>query len=146
MRITINERKHAALSRKTASSTRLPQVRRRHNRVTTATHDYPIGVPLAPPTHTFRATNSPLQSATPRHGQPNSSTHWHHNPHTTTINPLPHQHGAHTPPPTPNRPTLQPHSTPSGQADSAHQTENSLKLPVVGSQHTESEILPGAAG
>ena len=70
--------------------------------------------------------------------------------HTTTHTSQPPIHSptstaAHTPPPTPNRPTLQPHSSPSGQADSAHKTENSLKLPVVGSQHTESEILPGAA-
>ncbi len=147
MRITINERKHAALSRQTVklnaltSSPHAPQP---------CHHGY-APLPNWRPTRTtnthFSATNSPTPI---RHGQPNSSTHWHHNPphhnpHFTTINPFPHQHGPHTPPPTPNRPTLQPHSNPSGQADSAHQTENSLKLPVVGSQHTESEILPGAA-
>ena len=94
----------------------------------------PTSLPIHPP-----------QPATSRYGQPNSTTHTLHNPHFTTTNPFPHQHGAHTPPPTPNRPTLQPHSNPSRQADSAHQTENSLKLPVVGSQPTEPEILPGAA-
>jgi hypothetical protein len=77
--------------------------------------------PLAPqPTHTTTHTSQP-----PIHS-PTSTAHTLHQP-------------------TPNRPALQPHSNPSGQADSAHQTENSLKLPVVGSQHTESEILPGAA-
>ena len=73
---------------------------------------------------------------------------------TTTLTPQPslhnHQsspppHGAHTPPPTPNRPTLQPHSNPSGQADSALKTEYTFKLPVVRSQHVESALLPGAA-
>ena len=92
---------------------------------------------------THAGRHSALQANLP---QPTgTTTHTHHKPNFTTTNPFPHQHGAHNPPPTPNRPTLQPHSNPSGQADSAHQTENSLKLPVVGSQHTESEILPGAA-
>ena len=98
----------------------------------------------------FPRCNSPLQPATQHYGQPNSSTHWHHNPHTTTLTSQPPIHSptstAHTlhhqhPIGQPYNPT----QTPSGQADSALQTEYTHKLPVVRSQHAESALLPGAA-
>ncbi len=106
----------------------------RHNHATAATRRCPISVPLAPPAHTSRAAIHPLQPATQHYGQPNSSS-----TSTTTHTPQPslHNHqsipltstGTH-PTPTPNRPTPQPTQTPSGQADSALQTEYTHKLPV----------------
>jgi hypothetical protein len=88
MRITINVRKHAALSRQTVklnaltSSAHAPQP---------CHHGYallPNWRPLAPPTHTFRATNSP----TPAHdlALPNSTTH--------TLQPTLHNHQSNPPP------------------------------------------------
>jgi hypothetical protein len=98
----------------------------------------------------FPRCNSLTPARHPAHGQPNSSTHWHYNPHTTTRisqRPIhfPHQH-PHTP--HHQHPIGQPHNptqTPSGQADSALQTEYTHKLPVVRSQHAERALLPGAA-
>ena len=150
MRITINESERAALSRQTVklnaltSSPHAPQP---------CHHGY-APLPNWRPTRTtnthfsdyqFTHANPPLRATPNLIPQPTGTTPPHTNPHFTTTNPFPHQHGAYTPPPTPNRPTLQRHSNPSRQADSAHQTENSLKLPVVGSQHAEPEILPEAA-
>lgn len=99
--------------------------------------------------HTSRAAIHRLQPDTQHYGQPNSSP-----AGATTHTPQPslHNHqsipltstGTH-PPPTSNRPTPQPTQTPSGQADSALQTEYTHKLPVVRSQHAESALLPGAA-
>jgi hypothetical protein len=150
MRITIDERKHAALSRQMVklnaltSSPHAPQP---------CHHGY-VPLPNGRPTRTTNTHFQGCNSPTPAHDLALRSTSFlnpwapqptHHNPHFTTTNPFPHQHRAHTPPQTPNRPTLQPHSNPSGQADSALKTEYPLKLPVVRSQHAESALLPGAA-
>ena len=111
-------------------------------------HHYPIGVPLAPPAHTSRAAIRPCRPPLRASGQP-SSTHWHHNPHT----PQPTLHNHQSIPP----PARRTHSTTNTQ--SANPTtplkpirtgrfsppDRKQPQPVVGSQHTESEILPDAA-
>ena len=146
-KITIEDRKPAALSRQTVklnaltSSPHAPQpCHHSHSSASHACHQHTLSALLIhrPQPATFALR--PTQFLSPLAPQPT-----HHNPHFTTTNPFPLPTPAHTPPPTPNRPTLQPHSNPSGQADSALQTGYTLKLPVVRSQHAESALLPGAA-
>lgn len=146
MRITSDERKNAALSTPNSEAQR---AHLKSARATTASPRLRTTTQLA--FHSTPNTHFPRYQFTHPSPQPRATVNLIPQPthsttqHFTTTNPFPHQHGAHTPPPTPNRPTLQPHSNPSGQADSALQTEYTLKLPVVGSQHAESALLPGAA-
>ena len=88
----------------------------RHNRATAATYQYPIGVPLVPPTHTSRAATHPPQPTTSRYDPPNSSTHGHYNPHTTTHTSQPPIHS-----PTSTAHTLH-HQHPIGQPYNPTQT------------------------
>ena len=110
-----------------------------------------LASPLAPPPgHTLpvlQITHSSLPPSTTANPIPHplAPQPTHHNPHFTTTNPFPSPVPAHTPH---QHPIGQPHNptqTPSGQADSALQTEYTHKLPVVRSQDAESALLPGAA-
>src|SRR5581483_7661132 len=66
----------------------------RHGRDASATHKYQIGLPLAPPTH-FPRCNSPAPARHPALRPTQFLTHWHHNPHATTLTSQPPIHSPH---------------------------------------------------
>ena len=150
MRNTIDERKHATLSRQTV---KLNALTSRPHAPQPCHHGY-VPLPDWRPTRTTNTHFPRCNSPTPAHDLALRST--------SFLNPWAPQptHTAHTSQPPIHSPTSTAHTLHHqhsiGQlydptrayppeADSALQTEYTLKLPVVRSQRAESALLPGAA-